>query len=245
VALSHSSRRRIRKVTKLEAQLDHRRYYSGVVLRRAGLYPGLDLSAEIGATHAQGLGDIVLIEGAQSVAAFAVCHHGPRSEAGADTCFIKFGAVRDSPAAEQNYLRLLDACEALAINTVGQKVGPLSMVDESGAPFSQALHVIERYRLIDGILARDLQQKHESTYFGGPSPFTNEYWRGDIDPDTTKQGLQVEFIVDNPATFTQSWSGRVTYRRALGEWPEAACAENTRGSGSWVSLVPRAEKPDF
>jgi hypothetical protein len=44
-----------------------------------------------------------------------VCHYGPRSEAGANTCFIKFGAARDGPAAEQNYLRLLDACGALAV----------------------------------------------------------------------------------------------------------------------------------
>jgi GNAT superfamily N-acetyltransferase len=79
------------------------------------LYPGLDLSAEIGETQAQGLGDTVLVEDAGGIAAFAVCHHGPRSEAGADTCFIKFGAVRDGPAAEQNYLRLLDACGALAV----------------------------------------------------------------------------------------------------------------------------------
>jgi hypothetical protein len=47
--------------------------------------------------------------------AFAVCHYGLHSEAGANTCFIKFGAVRDGPAAEQNYLRLLDACGALAV----------------------------------------------------------------------------------------------------------------------------------
>jgi GNAT superfamily N-acetyltransferase len=79
------------------------------------LYPGLDLSGEIGATHAHGLGDIVLVEGADRVAAFAVCHYGPRSEAGADTCFIKFGAVRDGPAADRDYLRLLDACGDLAV----------------------------------------------------------------------------------------------------------------------------------
>ena len=89
-------------------------------LRGAGevansLYPGLDLSDEIRATHEQGLGDTVLVEGAGGVAAFAICHYGPHSEAGADTCFIKFGAVRDTPSAEQEYLRLLDASEALAV----------------------------------------------------------------------------------------------------------------------------------
>jgi ribosomal protein S18 acetylase RimI-like enzyme len=79
------------------------------------VYPGLDLSGEIRATHAQGLGDIVLVEGAPGIAAFAVCHYGPRSEAGADTCFIKFGAVREGQLAEYDYLRLLGACEALAV----------------------------------------------------------------------------------------------------------------------------------
>jgi GNAT superfamily N-acetyltransferase len=79
------------------------------------LYPGLDLSAEMRATHAQRLGDTVLVEGAGGVAAFAVCHYGPRSEAGADTCLIKFGAVRDGPLSERDYFRLLDACEALAV----------------------------------------------------------------------------------------------------------------------------------
>jgi ribosomal protein S18 acetylase RimI-like enzyme len=78
------------------------------------LYSGLDLTGEISATHAQGVGDTVLVESADGIVAFAVCRYGPRSEAGADRCFIKFGAVRDGPSAEQDYLRLLDACEALA-----------------------------------------------------------------------------------------------------------------------------------
>jgi hypothetical protein len=137
--------------------------------------------------------------------------------------------------------------DTLVIDTIGQKVGPLSMVDNYGTPFSASLHVIERYRLIDGTLARDLQRKHETTYFGAQSvPFTNQSGRGDIDPDVMKPGLQVEIIVDDPATFTTPWRAFVTYRHVLGNWPEAACAENTRGTGSaWIDLVPRAEKPDF
>ena len=79
------------------------------------LYPGLDLSEEIRTMHAQDLGDTVLVDGPDGLAAFAICHYGPRSEAGAGACFVKFGAVRDTPTAEQDYLRLLDACEALAV----------------------------------------------------------------------------------------------------------------------------------
>jgi hypothetical protein len=138
--------------------------------------------------------------------------------------------------------------DTLVIDTIGQKVGPLSMVDRYGTPFSAALHVIERYRLIDGTTARDLQQKHEGRYFGTgrSSPPANPYGRGEIDPDPMKPGLQVEITVDDPAIFTTPWSAFVTYRRVQGTWPEAVCAENMRGAGSsWVSLVPEAVKPDF
>ena len=78
------------------------------------LHPGLDLSEEIKSTEAQGLGDTVLIEGERGIAALAICHYGPGSEAGAGHCFVKFGAVRQGPSAERDYLSLLDASEALA-----------------------------------------------------------------------------------------------------------------------------------
>jgi hypothetical protein len=134
----------------------------------------------------------------------------------------------------------------LVVDTIGQKVGPLSMVDRFGTPFSPALHVIERYRLIDGEMAREFQRRHVSEYFPAGSPFRNPYGLGDIDPDTSKPGLQVEITVDDPIMFTSPWSALVTYRHALGKWPEAVCAENTRGSGSsWVVLTPQAEMPDF
>jgi GNAT superfamily N-acetyltransferase len=80
------------------------------------LYPGLDPSGEIHATHAQGLGDTVLVEGAEGVAAFAICHYGPRSEAGAETCYVKFGAARNESSAGRDFLRLIDACEGLAVD---------------------------------------------------------------------------------------------------------------------------------
>ncbi len=136
--------------------------------------------------------------------------------------------------------------DTLVVDTIGQKVGPLSMIDRFGTPFSPALHVIERYRLIDGALAEDLQQKHIRDYFTHGSPYRNPYGMGDIDPDTKKPGMQVEITVDDPVMFTTPWSGRVTYRPLLGQWPEAICAENTQGSGSaWVVLAPQADKPDF
>jgi hypothetical protein len=149
--------------------------------------------------------------------------------------------------------------DTLVIDTIGQKVGPLSMIDRFGTPFSAALHVVERYRLVDGATARDLQLKHESSYFGPgkSSPGGNPYGRGDIDPDPTKPGLVGEITVEDPAVFTTPWSALVTYRHVLGEWPEAVCAENTHGSGTSVvsadasacifsaCLVPHADPSDF
>jgi hypothetical protein len=136
--------------------------------------------------------------------------------------------------------------DALVIDTIGQKVGPLSMVDRFGTPFSETLHVIERYRLIDGEIARDLQQKHQRSYFPTRSGFPSPYGLGDIDPNTAKPGLQVEITVDDPNVFTTPWSSLITYRPVLGEWPEAVCAENTQGSGSsWLVLTPKADKVEF
>ena len=134
--------------------------------------------------------------------------------------------------------------DTLVVDTVGQKVGPYSMVDRFGTPFSPELHVIERYRLIDGEAARDAQRKHESAYFPGGAPQANDYARGDIDSDTKKKGLQVEITVDDPNMFTAPWKALVTYRHVLGEWGEAVCAENTREFGS-DGKPPVADKPDF
>jgi hypothetical protein len=122
------------------------------------------------------------------------------------------------------------------------------MVDMYGTPFSEKLHVVERYRLIDGAAARDAQQQHDARYFppGVASPLTNEYGRGSLDPDTGKPGLQVEVTVEDPETFTTPWSALITYRHVQGDWPEAICAENTREYyANRDTAIPRADKPDF
>jgi hypothetical protein len=128
--------------------------------------------------------------------------------------------------------------DMLVIDTVGIKDAPLSTVDPFGTPHSKALHVVERYRLIDGEAAAEAQRKH-----GARNGF-RPYGRGVIDPDTTKKGLQVEFTVEDPGVFTTPWSGRVTYRRLVGDWPEAICAENPFFLGSGPAL-PTAHMPDF
>jgi hypothetical protein len=125
----------------------------------------------------------------------------------------------------------------LVIDTIGQKVGPLSMVDMYGTPFSAALHVIERYRLIDGATARDLQLTHESAYFGAGTlnPTVSEYGIK-IDPDSTKPGLQVEITVDDPLTFTTPWSAFVTYRTYFGRLALARRSLRREPAGVWLIM---------
>jgi len=76
------------------------------------IYPGLDLSREILAVHAQNLGDTVLLWDETGLTGFAICHCGAGSEAGSDVCYVKFGAVRPSSQAAEQFEQLLDVCEA-------------------------------------------------------------------------------------------------------------------------------------
>jgi GNAT superfamily N-acetyltransferase len=78
------------------------------------VYEGLDLEREIMAVRKQGLGDTVLLWEGETVAGVAVCHCGMGTEAGRDTCYVKFGAVRSGASAENFFDRLLSACEELA-----------------------------------------------------------------------------------------------------------------------------------
>jgi len=147
--------------------------------------------------------------------------------------------------------------DTLVIDTIGIKVGPFPTVDLYGTPYSEALRVIERYRLINGEAARDAQDRHIRTYidpsgdtsqlsFEDLSPF---YGRGPIDPDTKRPGLQVEITVEDPGVFTMPWSALITYRPVIAqspaEWPEAVCAEGSLQAFGLEHMIPTANTPDF
>lgn len=90
----------------------------GLVQAAAGLtdaiYPGLDVQREIHAIQDQQLGETLLLWDEPGLVGFAAVHCGPGSEAGSGACFVKFGAARPGPKAEQYFTRVLAACEALA-----------------------------------------------------------------------------------------------------------------------------------
>jgi GNAT superfamily N-acetyltransferase len=78
------------------------------------VYEGLDVSREILAVEKQKLGETVLLSDNGELLGLAVCHCGSGTEAGEDTCYVKFGAVRPAKLAKGSFKRLLHACERLA-----------------------------------------------------------------------------------------------------------------------------------
>jgi len=132
--------------------------------------------------------------------------------------------------------------DTLVIDTVGFKIGPHAMVDRYGTPYSQALHVVERYRLLDSKAAREAEERsyRENIRMRLSDPGFAR------DPDDKGNGLQVQFTVEDEDVFTMPWSATVTYRRPLGEWSEMVCAENLQGYFHGKDAgVPTADKPDF
>jgi hypothetical protein len=58
---------------------------------------------------------------------------------------------------------------------VGFKIGPFSAIDQYGTPFTQALHVVERYRLIDYGAAKEAWERGgKENGRGGPVGETAE-----------------------------------------------------------------------
>jgi hypothetical protein len=135
--------------------------------------------------------------------------------------------------------------DTLVIDTIGIKPqGPLAVIDRYGTPFSDALHVVERYRLIDGAEAAEAMRRHRRTFTADPAPVQFDIYGAEFDWDTSRKGLQVEVTVDDPKTFTQPWTGLLTYRPQT-RWPEMICAENLRESTGPDRDVPIDTAPDF
>jgi len=86
------------------------------------IYEGLDVTAEIQAIEANRLGDTLLIRDRSRLAGFAACHLGPGTEAGSDTCYVKFAAARSDPTGPSHFKRLLSACTAYARNKGASKL---------------------------------------------------------------------------------------------------------------------------
>ena len=136
--------------------------------------------------------------------------------------------------------------DTLVIDTVGIKTGPYTMVDQFGTPHTEALHVIERYRLIDyqaAMQALERGAKENANMIGNDSGVVT-------DLNDKGKHMQLEITVEDPGAFTTPWSATVIYRPgvsaygASSDFPEAVCAENPHELARQAG-VPTAEKSDF
>jgi hypothetical protein len=134
--------------------------------------------------------------------------------------------------------------DTLVIDTIGIRRGPHTMLDLYGTPHSEALHVVERYRLIDYEAAKEamLRSGKENIRILGDSGTSNGVA---VDPGYRGNGLQVESTVEDANVLNAPWSAVSTFVRAA-DWGERICAENTHEYyANRDTAVPTAEKPDF
>jgi len=126
----------------------------------------------------------------------------------------------------------------LVIDTIGIKLQPYTVADRFGTPQSEAMHVVERYRLIDAKEAQAALDKHAKVD-GTTGPMT-------ADPKYDN-ALRVELMVDDPNVFTTPWTANVSYRRVISAWNETACAENNVDMFKMgdLKLIPTDDTPDF
>jgi hypothetical protein len=132
--------------------------------------------------------------------------------------------------------------DTLVIDTVGIKTDSFTSVDRFGTPQSESMHVVERYRLIDGASAKAQIDKYETSEgtVGGGNRVAG------YNPDTSLAGLQLEVTLEDPKVFTAPLTARVTYRRLISNWQESVCADNPveHYKDEWIGL-PKADHADF
>jgi hypothetical protein len=139
--------------------------------------------------------------------------------------------------------------DTLVIDTVGIRTDrPFAMVDMYGTPYTSALRVVERYRLLDYEAAKEGLERNSKENFRLPPGTIPPI--ADSDPNYRGKHLQLAFTVEDDGVFTTPWSATVTYgrpplRSGRGPGPvEYVCAENRRYSGR-EPAVPTADKADF
>ncbi len=106
--------------------------------------------------------------------------------------------------------------DTLVVDTVGIKVAPLSSLDRYGTPHTEALHVVERYRMVEQAPA--IAEPRAIGGFRGNDDAIDRGYKGKV--------LRVDFTVEDAGTFNMPWSGAVVYNHAKGVFIEDVCAEN-------------------
>ena len=111
------------------------------------------------------------------------------------------------------------------------------MIDLFGTPYTEKLHVTERYRLVDYDDAKDAMQRgtKENRRAGGP-----------YNPTYDDKYLRVDFRIEDEGAYTTPWAAVMIYLRDRSDFPEAVCAEGRSGFHNQEGAeFPHADKPDF
>ncbi len=128
--------------------------------------------------------------------------------------------------------------DTLVIDTVGVKVDrPYGMLDLFGTPYTNSLHVVERYRLRDYDEVKDALERNKK-----------ENWLFQGDPFSSHRGkfLQVALTIEDAGVFTTPWTSTMTYVPSPDPLAEGVCAENPHEYyNNRDTDLPKADKPDF
>ena len=128
--------------------------------------------------------------------------------------------------------------DTLVVDTVGVKTNrPYAMQDLFGTPYTDKLHIVERYRLRDYEDVKDAIERNR-----------RENWMfiGDVWSKHRGKFLQAQVTVEDEGAFTAPFTATLTYVPNPGPLEESICAENTHEYyNNKDSDVPKAGKPDF
>jgi hypothetical protein len=128
--------------------------------------------------------------------------------------------------------------DTLVIDTVGVKTDrKYAMIDLFGTPYTDKLHIVERYRLRDYDEVKDaLERNNKENWL-----FQGDAWSRHRD----RKFLQLHVTIEDAGVFTTPWTATLTYAPTE-RIAEGVCSENrSRHYEANEVDVPRAEKPDF
>ena len=128
--------------------------------------------------------------------------------------------------------------DTLVIDTVGVKTDrKYAMIDLFGTPYTDKLHIVERYRLRDYADVKDAIERNNKE---------NWWFQGDVwTRNRDGKFLQLHVTIEDEGVFTMPWTATLTYA-PTDEIAQGVCAENLMEYyNNKETDAPRALKPDF
>jgi hypothetical protein len=129
--------------------------------------------------------------------------------------------------------------DTLVIDTVGIRTDrKYAVLDLFSTPYTDKLHMVERYRLRDYDDVKDaIERNNKENWL-----FQGDVWTRHKD----SKFLQVHVTIEDEGVFTRPWTATLTYAPGPASVDEGVCAENRMEYyNNRESDVPKAEKPDF